>query len=107
MSIAGGSQQMHERVSIKIGIPYEIHLRDQPRRAAANREMHMCGPPSTNVGARKVRTRSDGPEGIPPVIVRDGPSDSQEVRVQRLVGGIILVRVSSPGIGSPNLNQDP
>ena len=88
-----------------MGIAGEIHLGDQPRRAAADRDMDMGRAPAVDVRPRQIGARHDGAEAIAAGLVGHRPAEAEEVRVEPLAHRVLHMGVAAPCVGVPDLDQ--
>ena len=105
VSLLSVAKKEKRRIFVEIRVTREIHLCDQTCRRAKDREVNMFGPPATDVRASKISAWIDCVERVVTIAVRDGPTNSEKVRIQRLDCRIITVRIASPFVRVPDFDK--
>src|SRR6516225_5899597 len=87
----------------------EIHLSDQAgsKRRAENREMDVCWTPGIVMVAPRVFSRTNGFESKAPLRVGNKRGAAGKVRVERGIVLVAGVKITTGGIGLPDLNKGP
>src|SRR5690554_3400601 len=88
-------------------VAFEVHLGDQAGgdRQSHHRDVNVGRTPAIHIVGPGVRTRLDGAETVPALLIGQTAAHATETGVQRRQIAIITVAVAPTGIGLPHLYQ--